>query len=129
MKYLNLWQKDLLSRKSLLLKSPIEVEGLRDKHLGPMMQYAKVVINVKPSEIFDVDISSIKLADENQINMLNAAIFGFLDIVMCAKISPLKNIKLIVTDVEFDPINSSIVAFRYAGRDAGQNLIKAISQE
>lgn len=93
------------------------------------MQYAKVVINVKPSEIFDVDISSIKLADENQINMLNAAIFGFLDIVMCAKISPLKNIKLIVTDVEFDPINSSIVAFRYAGRDAGQNLIKAISQE
>jgi len=129
MKYLNLWQEDLMLRKPLVLKNPVKLEGIRNKHLGPMMQYAKVVINAEPSENFHVDISPIELdLDENQLKMINSAIFGFLDVAMCAKVNPLKNIKLTIAHVEFDPINSSIMAFRYAGRDAGQKLIDAICQ-
>ncbi|WP_028314042.1 hypothetical protein [Desulfatibacillum aliphaticivorans] len=127
MNYIRFWQDDLVSRTPQVLKNPVKVEGIWDKHLGPMVQYAKVIMNVEPAASFQVDLSSLELKlDHHQMDMLRSAIFGFLDVVMCAGLSPLRNLKLEILDVEFDPVNSSMIAFRYAGRDAGRKLLDSM---
>ena len=54
------------------------------------------------------------------------AVFGFLDVVMLAEPLPLKNIKVTVTDADVDPVSSSMMALRRAGRDAGREMLEAL---
>lgn len=127
--YLEEWKRHLFSRKSLVLREPIEVEGKRDKHLGPRMEYARVVFRIEPAAFFEVDFSSFKNSlDDIQKRMIDEAIFGLLDIALTANAQPLKNIRIVLVDAEFDPINSSLIAFRYAGIDAGKKVLNSLSQ-
>jgi hypothetical protein len=55
---------------------------------------------------------------------LRAAAFGVLDVVLTAGPLPLRNFALRVIDIQSHPADSSIMAFRRAGRDAGRKLLQ-----
>lgn len=45
---------------------------------------------------------------------------------MVAESAPLKNIRVIVEKIEPHAVNSSQMAFRHAGRDAGRKIIETL---
>ncbi len=89
------------------------------------MEYARIELRAEPYKHFDVDISRIySELGESRLNMVQSAILGLLDVLLFRKVIPLRNIKIVMLNVEFDPINSSMIAFRHAGRDAGKKIIE-----
>jgi hypothetical protein len=131
MNYLDRWIEDLLSGESLQLKGAMQVEGIRNQHLGPRWQYAQLEISVEPSPQFlvDIQLDNALIEELQKDKWLDWAIFGVLDILMFAAPRPLRNIRLIIVGARGDAINSSRMAFRQAGRDAGKKILKSIHKE
>ena len=127
MSYLERWIEGLLQRQSMDLPNAIRIDGTRDVHLGPRMEFAKFAAIVEPANTFEVvfQIRDPKLTSEQQAT-LDHAIFGFLDVVMTSAAYPLRNLRVRIISAEFDPINSSASAFRQAGRDAGGRLLDSL---
>ena len=131
MDYLKMWIDNLMLKESISIDRNIQVDGIRNKHLGPRIEYAKVKYEIGPSDQFSVDFSKLKTnlsTDLNgeQVEMLNFSIFGLLDILMINNTTPIKKINIIFLEADFDIINSNRMAFRNAGRDAGEKIIKII---
>src|SRR5262245_53969028 len=131
MNYLEYWIRDLFSRESLRLKKAVKVEGIRNQHLGPRWQYAKVQISVEPHSGFAVDIQiNEKLLEELQKdNWVDWTILGLLDVLMTATPKPVRDIRVILIDAKYDEVNSSRMAFRHAGRDAGRKILDSVENE
>ena len=55
---------------------------------------------------------------------LRAAIFEVLDVVLTAEPYPLRDFSLRTVEIHSHPVDSCIVAFRPAGRDAGEKLLQ-----
>ena len=125
---LEAWYRDLVVRRSSTLPHSVQVEGLRRKHLGPRSEYARVVFEAVPADEFAVSGPAVPLSDEC-LDLLRSAIFGFLDVVLTAGRGPLRNVALRVVEVDCHPIDSSSMAFREAGRDAGRKLLQEIGLE
>jgi hypothetical protein len=127
MSYLDRWIEGLLQHQSLNLKDPIRIDGVRDVHLGPRMEFAKFTAIVEPARAFEVSfqLPQSQLTSERQA-FLDQAILGLLDVLMTGTVYPLRNIRVRVIETEFDPINSSASAFRQAGRDAGRKLLDSL---
>ena len=116
-----------MTSPSLALKATVRVEGIREKHLGPRMDFARVEFEVEPADgfIVVVQVPGIEGDAERQM-FIDWAIFGFLDVVMVTDGYPVKSMKLTVVAAEFDAIDSSMRAFRLAGRDAGRALLEKL---
>jgi len=129
MNYITKWYDDLMQRSSLNLPREIRVEGLPKQHVGPRLEFAKIEILAEPSASFDVRFASG--LDQNDITrmFLDAAVLGLLDIFLISEAQPLRNVRITVTRCEVDPIDSSEMAFRHAGRDAGEKIINALRSE
>ena len=112
-------------RRSATLPRVVRVEGLRRKHLGPHIEYARVVFEVAPADEFAVSGPAAPLPEGCQ-DFLKANVFGLLDVVLTAGYFPLRNFALRVVEVDCHPIDSSSAAFRKAGRDAGRKLLQEI---
>ena len=123
MKYLELWTKDKFLQKSYQLEKTIEVEGIRDKHLGPRFEYAKILVQIEPFNELDVILLNTDSMEDYQIEMLEASIFGLLDILLTKAPCPLKDVRITLKEFDIDPIDSSLIAFRYAGRNAGEKIL------
>jgi hypothetical protein len=124
--YLKLWAEGLLKRSSLTLKSRITVVGERDQNLGPRFEFAKVQVSVEPSSTFQV-VNTVPANEElRQLGYPDWAIFGLLDVLMVAQSAPLINIRVTLEKAEHHPVDSSQMAFRHAGRDAGRKIIQAM---
>lgn len=124
--YLKLWADGLLKRRSLTLKSKITVVGERNQHLGPRFEFAKVQITVEPAPSFEV-VDIVPGNEElRQLGYPDWAVFGLLDVLIVAESSPLTNIRVILEKVEHHPVDSSQMAFRQAGRDAGRKIMQAM---
>jgi translation elongation factor EF-G len=63
-----------------------------------------------------------------QEGYLQEAIFGVIDVLMTAESAPLRNVRLKVVDAVVHPVDSSRMAFRRAGRDAGRKALEAVSR-
>ncbi len=127
MNYVAKWYDGILNRSSLSLPQSVRVEGVRQQHLGPRLEYAKVEVLVEPAVSFEVRFASDVLQiDANRI-FLEAAVFGLLDILLVSEAYPLRNVSVTVTRCDVDPVDSSEMAFRHAGRDAGRKVISALS--
>jgi hypothetical protein len=124
MNYLEEWATSIIKKPSAKLKEPVEVDGLRDAHLGPRWEYAKVRMRIEPSDGFDVRFEISQNMSTKQSTYLDAAIMGLLDVILLAESSPLIDIRVIVIGLEEHEVDSSPRAFRMAGRDAGQNLLR-----
>jgi hypothetical protein len=127
MNYLEKWAGDLLSRQSRTLNEVVRVTGTRKAHLGPRLDFAQVTFAIAPASGFEVSIEVSNL-DANRAHQafIESAVFGFLDVAMLAEPYPYKNVRLHVLSAEFDPVSSNAMAFRLAGRDAGQKFLDAV---
>ena len=124
MKDLEEWAADVLARRPRTLNAEIRVEGSRQAHLGPKLESARVEFVVEPAENFSTSIE-VHGVSPHESMFVRAAIIGFLDVVLLAE-QPIRNIRLRVVAMEVDPIDSSVMAFRRAGRDAGEHLLQAV---
>jgi hypothetical protein len=122
--YLKLWQQELLKLNPLALKSKVTVTGERNKHLGPRWEIARIQITVEPAPDFEVVDVHPDNQEARKEGYLDWAVFGLLDVLMLAESAPLKNIRIILEKAELDAVNSSCMAFRHAGRDAGRKLLQ-----
>jgi hypothetical protein len=126
MNYLTKWFDAIQSDPSMLLDRSISVTGLRDKHLGPRWEYANVDVLFEPAALFEVRFGPDISHDDSDRAFLDAAIFGVLDILLVYGPDPLRNVRITLTRCEIDPVRSSQMAFRQAGRDAGRKVMAAL---
>ena len=127
MNYITKWCDEIQSRTSLTLPSRMTVNGVRQQHMGPRLEYAKIEVFVKPAASFEVRFGpGVDQSDPSRI-FLEAAVFGLLDILLVSRPYPLRNVSVTLTHCEIDPVDSSQIAFRQAGRDAGMKIINALS--
>jgi hypothetical protein len=126
--YLLLWAEDLSKARSLTLKSKITVVGERNQHLGPRMEFARVQVSAEPAPNFEV-IDCVPANEEaRKHGFLDWAVFGLLDVLLVTESYPLKDIRVTLERIELSAIDSSQMAFRNAGRDAGRQIIEALRQ-
>lgn len=85
-------------------------------------------MRIEPSKRLEVVPLEVPGCDEAAA-FLDAAIFGFLDIVLVAQYYPWRNIRIVVLDLLVDPINSSCTGFCHAGRDAGGKFLAEVRTE
>ena len=124
--YLKLWAEGLLREKPLSLKSRLSVTGERNQHLGPRWEFAKVQVSLEPAASFEV-VEAVPPSDElRQYGYLDWAVLGLLDVLMVAESAPLSGVRVILEKAEYHPVDSSPMAFRQAGRDAGRKIIAAL---
>jgi hypothetical protein len=126
MNYIAKWCDDIQSRTPTSVPARLTATGVRDQHVGPRMDYAKIEVVVEPAESFDVRFGPDVEASETNRLFLEAAIFGLLDILLVSGPYPLRNVSITIARCEIDPIDSSQMAFRHAGRDAGRKIISAL---
>jgi hypothetical protein len=123
MNYLTKWYDDIVRRTSLSVPKRLTVEGLHQKHVGPSLQFGRVEMLAEPSTSFEVVVGrDVDQSDETQL-FLEASVFGLLDVLLVSETYPLHNVRLTITRLEIDPISSSQMAFRLAGRDAGRKIM------
>lgn len=91
------------------------------------MDYARVQFLLEPAEDLDVvfQVASIEASREQQ-ELMESAVYGFLDVVMMAEPHPVKKMRIVVIGADVDPVSSNIAAFRLAGRDAANKLLEEI---
>ena len=125
--YIQNWYDKLNSRTSIRIKHTSVVEGISDKHLGPRIEYAKVVFECTPSDEFEVDFGKFQSrTNEFELLFLEAAISGFIDIAMLNEPHPLRCVHLKIVHVDFDEMNASEIAFRHAGQDAAKKVLESM---
>lgn len=124
--YLQMWSADLLTRDSRLLRAKITVTGERDQHLGPRWDFARVQISVEPSGNFEVIDATGANEELQRQGYFDWAILGLLDVLLTAEPAPLRCVRITVERLVDHPIDSSQMAFRHAGRDAGRKIIEAL---
>ena len=125
--YLAEWATNVQSRPSAKLKVPTEVVGIRDQHMGPRWEFAKIRLKVEPADSFDVrNDLLVNAAELERHGYLDAAIMGLLDVLLTAETLPLRNLCVEFIEAEEHPMDSSQIAFRHAGRDAARNLLQVL---
>jgi hypothetical protein len=94
------------------------------------MDYARIEFLLEPSDELEVvvQVASIDASEEKQ-QLIQEAIYGFLDVVMMAEPYPVKKMRITVVGAEFDPVSSNLMAFRLAGRDAAKKLLDEMQAE
>jgi elongation factor G len=129
MNYLKEWSSSVISLPSAKLRKAVEVEGLRDKHLGPRWEYAKVKLRIEPAESFEVGFEMPRIAGSERATFMDAVIMGLLDVVVVMETSPMIDIRVTLVELIEHEVDSSQRAFRMAGRDAGQNLLRMAREQ
>jgi hypothetical protein len=117
------WYRDLIERRSAKLPRTVRVEGIREKHMGPRCEYGRIVVEAQPADQFAVSGPTGPLSIDEE-DYVRAALFGILDVLLTAEPFPLRDINLVVVEIHPHPVDSSVMAFRKAGRDAGTKLLR-----
>lgn len=126
--YLKLWAEGLLGGSPLPIRSRITVTGERNQHLGPRWEFAKVRVSVEPAPSFEVVDAVPDNEELRQLGYLDWAVLGLLDVLMVAESAPLISLRVILMNAEHHRVDSSPMAFRHAGRDAGRQIIEALKK-
>ena len=110
-----------LRRAARSPKQPVVILGVRDKHLGPRMDYARVSLRVEPAERFEVE-DHVEPSDPFiDFGYPEAFTRGMLNVLDAR--GPLPPLRLVLERADHHPIDSSPNAFVEAGRDAGRKLL------
>lgn len=76
----------------------------------------------EPTEQFEV-ITEVKMTPELEaLRFPESVIYGVLDVLMVAGPAPLAGVRLRLKDADWDPVDTSAMAFPQAGRDAGRKI-------
>ena len=140
--YLARWFEGLPALHHWTIQNAISVTGHCDRHYGPMSAYARLQVRIEPATQFEVSGTApeIKFRIKERIKYspdhfvipkdeltktLDWAIFGLLDTLMPNEHAPELEFRIVLEEMEYCAIDSSQMAFRIAGRDAGQKIIEA----
>jgi hypothetical protein len=128
--YLTEWAKNVLGARSMTLKRSMEVEGVRDKHLGPRWEKARIKILVKPCDDFLVTTDAlVNKSEMDSAGFVDWAVMGLLDVWLVSETYSLKNIRVDFLEAEIDPMHSCQNAFRHAGRDAARTVLEMMKED
>jgi hypothetical protein len=120
------WFASFATAPAQELPTAVTSEGKRDQHLGPRWERARVRVRLEPSTRLEVQIGSSISQEAKDEGYAEAAVMGILDVLMTACPHPVKNVRILVEDLEIDPIDSSPQAFRMAGRDAATRALQQV---
>jgi Elongation factor G, domain IV len=125
MDYLASWSKHILERPSSVLRGTVVVEGLRDVHMAARWDYAKVTFRIEPSEnfIFEIGLEDKVKSSTNEAFVI-AALFGLLDTILVADLTPYRNVRITLTNLSTHEVDSNQLAFYRAGREAGKRFLE-----
>jgi Elongation factor G, domain IV len=126
--HLRKWADGLLTARPWPLSQRVTVVGERDAHLGPRLEFARVRISIEPAAQFEVVELTEPSEELRMLGYPESVVLGVLDILMVALSAPVKGVRIVLEEAEYDPIDSSPLAFRQAGRDAGRKVVEAISK-
>ncbi len=102
------------------LSAQIKVRGVCNKHLGPMWARAAATLIVEPAETFAIDgVGPEDSSLERDVYGRSFAL-GVVEMLKADGSLALGRVRLTVSELEIDPVESSPNAFRQAGREAGR---------
>jgi translation elongation factor EF-G len=127
MNYLNKWYEDILTRSSLPLAQSVRVRGQRDEHLGPREEFGEIEVLIEPSSSFEVLVDTKIEKSEEVGSFIDSALYGLLDVLLVSGPFPVRDVRILLTDLKYDAVRSSRMAFRQAGRDAGRRAVAMIA--
>ena len=126
MDHLRYWAEDVMTRTPARPKRSHRVGG-EFEQAADRQQYAKIEFLVEPAEGFEVAVDVEGAEDDPFWKGEHAdwGVLGLLDVVLVAWSQPMRDIKVTIVGVAYDPLWSSPMAFRFAGREAGRKLLEA----
>ena len=80
----------------------------------------------EPAERFEVVNEVQAQRGLEALRFPECAIFGVLDILMVSESAPVASVRLTLKDALWDPTDTTAMAFRQAGRDAGRKILAAL---
>lgn len=119
------WFQDRLAAPSMRMERKVRVSVTHDQHLGPTWERAGLGLEVEPAEEFAAELA-IEQATADEVEYAKAAMLGFLDVVMANTPSPLRDVRVRVVELSVDPVASSEMAFRKAGRQAARKVMEEL---
>jgi hypothetical protein len=125
--YIELWASNLLGRKSFQLQGTFAVVGERKAHMGARCEIAAIRATIRPAESFQVYVDEVSNRGEIEAKgYLDAAVFGILDVLLVGANYPLTEVAIVFHAFDVHPVESSVSAFRQAGRDAGRKILEGM---
>lgn len=113
------------------LTEALEVEG-RHRRITNHGQYGSIHVRAEPSDDFLVafspEITALHTADVDARLFSESAIFGLLDVLTFGDDLPFLNHRVTLLNMDMHPVDSSRIAFRRAGRDAGRKILEAAKE-
>jgi len=123
--YISRWGGTRDSGAPLGVASKMEIVGERSKHVGPRFDFARVTMDIEPSENFEI-LNAVNEIDAVTYGYPDKFIFGLFDEILAKQPGPITKVRITLKIAEYDPIDSSPLAFFEAGRDAGHKVRAAL---
>ena len=121
------WMDDLRHKPHMTIQDSLELHVTLDQHLGPAWLFAGLDVVVQPHDGWAVSLA-LPEGDGDLIPepYIRGAIYGFMDVLLLQPHRPVLNLHVTLTGFRYDPVNSSAMAFRLAGRMAGRQLLERV---
>lgn len=119
------WIYGIFNKMSPILDSEIKVVGVRERY---PMERASATLIVKPSNIFAVEIENEEILSDEEVKFANFFVFGVLDVIISSDLVKISRVSICISCLVIDPVISSPISFRHAGRDAGEKFIRSVGE-
>lgn len=103
----------------------LKVPGRVERHLGPRAERAAIEFEVRHFNNGPIWSTELNFPRE-ELDYAEWAVFGFLDAVLTQSLAPIRDVQIIVKSMDVHPIDSSQVAFRRAGNEAGMDFLEKL---
>jgi len=124
--YLERWFETLIKKPSPPLMFVVTATGECDKHLGPTWQFARIKVSIEPATRFEV-VDLVPNSEElRSSGYPDWAIFGLLDVLVLSDSFPTDKIRIVLTEADYNAVESSPMAFRQAGRESARKILEAL---
>lgn len=105
--------------------------GQRERHWRERSEFASVSMMIEPAEHFEV-IDRVPCSREIEalgVGWPQSVVFGLLDVLMTMESHPLYKVRVTLKDAAYHETDSTEIALREAGRDAGRKIVKQIGAD
>jgi len=123
---LQLWTDGLKELSQSKFPFHLKVEGEFNSYLVYAVQFVKVQFSIEPAEQLEVIVGDKIPVHLQGLPLVDWAVFGLLDVLMLQGPLSIAKARIVVEGAEYDRIESSPMAFRFAGRDAGRKALQQI---
>jgi len=126
--YLSFWHEGSKEISGSSLEFPISVTGEFNRYLVYAVQSVRIEMRVEPAPALEVIVPADLADDLRRYEYLDYAVFGLLDVLTVSGKLSVNKMRVVFGAVEYDQIENSPMAFRLAGRDAGQKILEQFNK-